>query len=79
MTNILQAQKFISTKGRDIIGIDGKLFLIKGTNLGNWLVPEGYMFKFQDINSGRLIDQCFNELIGPDATKAFWKNISMFI
>ncbi len=73
MTNILQAQKFISTKGRDIIGIDGKLFLIKGTNLGNWLVPEGYMFKFQDINSGRLIDQCFNELIGPDATKAFWK------
>lgn len=72
--NFLYAQKFISTRGKDIIGTDGKPFLIKGTNLGNWLVPEGYMFKFQDVNSGRLIDECFNELIGPDATKAFWKN-----
>lgn len=67
------AQRFITTKGKEVIGIDGKPFLIKGTNLGNWLVPEGYMFKFNDVSSGRLIDQCFNELIGPDATRAFWK------
>jgi endoglucanase len=67
------AQKFISTKGKDIIGVDGKTFLMKGTNLGNWLVPEGYMFKFNDASSPRLINQTFTELIGPDATKAFWK------
>jgi endoglucanase len=65
--------KFITTKGKDIIGIDGKPFLIKGTNLGNWLMPEGYMFKFSNINSPRLISQTITELIGPDATKAFWK------
>ncbi|MFX5660680.1 hypothetical protein ABTE05_20155, partial [Acinetobacter baumannii] len=41
------AQKFISVKGKEIIGLDGKPFLIKGINLGNWLVPEGYMFKFK--------------------------------
>jgi endoglucanase len=35
------SQKFISVKGKEIIGVDGKPFLIKGTNLGNWLVPEG--------------------------------------
>ncbi|QEC67366.1 glycoside hydrolase family 5 protein [Panacibacter ginsenosidivorans] len=67
------AQKFITTKGKNIIGVDGKPFLMKGTNLGNWLVPEGYMFRFSNTNSPRLINQAFTELIGPDATKAFWK------
>lgn len=66
-------QTFISAKGKEIIGVDGKPFLIKGTNLGNWLVPEGYMFKFKNASSPRLINQTFAELIGPDATKAFWK------
>jgi len=69
----IYAQKFIATKGKEIVGVDGKPFLIKGTNLGNWLVPEGYMFKFSNINSPRLIDQTITELIGPDAAKAFWK------
>jgi len=68
-----QQQKFISTKGKEIIGTDGKPFLIRGTNLGNWLVPEGYMFKFNSTSSGRLINESFMELIGPDATKVFWK------
>jgi len=69
----VNAQKFITTKGKDIIDADGKPFLMKGTNLGNWLVPEGYMFKFDNATSPRLINETFLELIGPDATKAFWK------
>ena len=73
ITFSVQSQKFISAKGKDIIGVDSKPFLIKGTNLGNWLVPEGYMFKFKNINSPRLINQTITELIGPDATKVFWK------
>ncbi len=68
-----QLKKFISVKGKDIIGVDGKPFLIKGTNLGNWLVPEGYMFKFSNTNSPRLINETITELIGPDAAKSFWK------
>src|SRR6478672_3261626 len=70
---LLHAQPFITVKGKNIIGPDGKPFLMKGTNLGNWLVPEGYMFKFKDASSPRLINETFLELIGPDATKAFWK------
>jgi len=65
--------KFISVKGKEIIGTDGRPFLMKGTNAGNWLIPEGYMFKFTKINSPKLINQAFMELIGPDETKAFWK------
>jgi aryl-phospho-beta-D-glucosidase BglC (GH1 family) len=46
---------------------------MKGINLGNWLVPEGYMFKFKHATSARLINEVFNELIGPSATKKFWQ------
>ena len=68
-----QSSKFISVKGKEIIGADGKAFLMKGTNLGNWLVPEGYMFKFKHASSPRLINQTLTELIGPDEVKLFWK------
>jgi endoglucanase len=67
------AQSFFSTKGKNIIGTDGKAFQMKGTNLGNWLVPEGYMFLFQDVSSPRLINQNLTELVGPDEMKTFWK------
>src|SRR6266404_1581707 len=69
----LQGQTFFSTKGKYIIGTDGKRFQIRGTNLGNWLVPEGYMFLFKDANSPRLINQTLSELAGPGEAKIFWK------
>jgi len=68
-----QSSKFISVQGKEIIGTDNKPFLIKGTNLGNWLIPEGYMFKFTDINSPKLINQAFMEMIGSDETRVFWQ------
>ncbi|MFT3822646.1 MAG: cellulase family glycosylhydrolase [Chitinophagaceae bacterium] len=70
----LQAQrsKFIHTQGKNIIGTDGKPFLLKGTNLGNWLVPEGYMFKLKVTSSPRMINQAITEMIGPDAAVDFW-------
>jgi endoglucanase len=68
-----QTGKFISVKGKEIIGADNKPFLIRGTNLGNWLVPEGYMFKFKSVNSPRLINEALTELLGPEEATAFWK------
>lgn len=65
--------KFITVKGKDIIGTDGKPFLMKGTNLGNWLVPEGYMLKLSKANSPGLINKAITEIIGPDAARDFWK------
>ena len=41
--------------------------------MGNWLNPEGYMFKFQNVNSFRLIDNTIKELIGADEARNFWK------
>jgi len=68
-----QNAKFITVKGKEIIGPDNKNFLIRGTNLGNWLVPEGYMFKFKSVNAPRLINEAFAELLGPEEVKSFWK------
>jgi len=72
---VLRAQtpRFITTRGKEIIGPDHKPFLMLGTNLGNWLVPEGYMFKFKSVNSPQLINEAFLELFGPEETTKFWK------
>ncbi|HZX57292.1 MAG TPA: cellulase family glycosylhydrolase [Mucilaginibacter sp.] len=70
----LKAQTgFISVSGKEIIGADGKPFMMRGTNLGNWLMPEGYMFKFNKTNSPRLIDEAITELLGPTEATLFWK------
>ena len=68
-----QQNGFVSTRGKEVISPDGKPFIMRGTNLGNWLVPEGYMFGFQRANSPRLINQVFRELTGPSETRLFWK------
>ncbi len=65
--------KFVTTKDKQFIGLDGKPLMLKGINLGNWLVPEGYMFKFKTTNSPRLIGDLFNQLVGENEARRFWK------
>lgn len=75
-----QQGKFFRTSGKEILDVNGKPFLIKGTNLGNWLVPEGYMFGFSNTNSPRLINEALSELIGPAAAAGFWKQyLSVYV
>src|SRR5258705_8677902 len=66
--------KFVTTRGKDFPLPNGKPLLLKGINLGNWLLPEGYMFKFKTANSPRLIQTVINQLIGEDEARRFWKN-----
>lgn len=73
LTLLAQKTTFVYTEGKYLFYPDGKQFIMRGTNLGNWLVPEGYMFKFKEANSPRLINQTFSDLIGPAATDSFWK------
>jgi len=65
-------QKYAYVDGKDIYSPQGELLHLTGVNLGNWLMPEGYMFKLRDCNSPRKIDQAIRELIGNSATTAFW-------
>ena len=65
--------KFVTTRGKEFFSPEGKPLLLKGINLGNWLLPEGYMFKFKTASSPRLIQTLVNELIGEDDARRFWK------
>src|SRR3989441_1641338 len=65
--------RFVVTRGKQIVSPNGKPLLLKGTNLGNWLLPEGYMFKFKTTNSPRLIQAAINELVGEDEARQLWK------
>ena len=65
--------KFVHVNGTNLIRPNGEKLYIQGTNLGNWLNPEGYMFGFTKTNSPWMIDLMMKELVGPDATADFWK------
>jgi len=64
---------FIKTNGTQLVDETGNSIILKGTNLGNWLVPEGYMFKMNQVNAPRKIDELLYELVGPDSLQVFWK------
>jgi endoglucanase len=67
-----QGGEFVTVREDRLFRPDGTPLFLKGVNLGNWLVPEGYMFKFRTTSSPRLIAEAFRELLGPDASAEFW-------
>ena len=69
----LSAQ-FAHTQGKEIVDASGKPLLLRGTSLGNWMVPEGYMWLFEGgPQSAREIESLVTELIGPDKADEFWR------
>lgn len=64
---------FVSTSGRQFLAADGQPLPLKGINLGNWLVPEGYMFGFEVARSPRAIYATFERLLGHDQSATFWR------
>ncbi len=72
-TLCLAQSRFVHTDGKILVAPDGKPLLLRGTNLGNWMEPEGYMFGLEGgPQSPREIEAYFNELIGPSAAAKFW-------
>jgi aryl-phospho-beta-D-glucosidase BglC (GH1 family) len=66
--------RFVHADGKYLAAPDGKRLQLRGTNLGNWLEPEGYMFGLDGgPQSPREIESFFNELIGPEAATKFWE------
>src|SRR5713226_7874141 len=57
-----------------IVDAAGKPLLLRATNLGNWLVPEGYMWLFEGgPQSPGEIRALVLELLGPEGSAAFWQ------
>ena len=66
-------RRFVRVDGPYLVQPNGERLFIQGTNLGNWLNPEGYMFGFSKTNSAWMIDLMLKEAVGPDETARFWK------
>jgi endoglucanase len=68
-----RADTIVRIEGKAFIAPDGGTLQIKGISLGNWLMPEGYMFKFEVAKSPRQIYGAFDRLLGPERAQAFWR------
>jgi endoglucanase len=69
----LAQSRFVHADGTQLLDDQGHPLMLRGTNLGNWLVREGYMFHFDGgPQSDREIEAISNELLGPEAAEKFW-------
>jgi aryl-phospho-beta-D-glucosidase BglC (GH1 family) len=67
------ALSFLHTQGQEIVNESGKKVLLRGVGLGNWMLPEGYMWKFGDGGDRpRKIERIVADLIGPENATRFW-------
>lgn len=68
------AAGFLHTQGEDIIDEHGQKIMLQGVGLGNWMLPEGYMWRFGEAGDRpRKIEKIVSDLIGPDGAEKFWK------
>ena len=57
---------FVHTDGPRLVDGEGHPLNLRGTSLGNWMVPEGYMFRLEKgPQSGREIDALINRADRP--------------
>jgi endoglucanase len=72
-TSLASAQ-FAHTDHKQIVDGAGKPLLVRATNLGNWMVPEGYMWLFEGgPQSPSEIRALVLELLGPEGSATFWQ------
>jgi len=67
------AESLVRIEGKRFLLPDGSVLAIKGINLGNWLMPEGYMLKFEVAKSPRQIFDAFERLLGREKAASFWR------
>jgi len=70
---VLAENGMVRIDGKRFIEPDGRILHIKGISFGNWLMPEGYMFKFETAKAPNQIYAAFDRLLGPQKASAFWK------
>lgn len=64
---------FLHAQGQDIVNERGEKILLRGVGLGNWLLPEGYMWKFGGAGDRpRKIEKIVRDLIGAEPAARFW-------
>ena len=68
------AAGFLHTQGENIVDEQGRKIMLRGVGLGNWMLPEGYMWRFgKEGDRPRKIEKIVSDLIGPKNAAKFWK------
>ncbi|WP_255513522.1 glycoside hydrolase family 5 protein [Homoserinibacter sp. GY 40078] len=64
---------FVRARGAAFVDAAGNELLLRGVGLGNWLLPEGYMWRFgPGAESPREIEALVDRLVGRERAEAFW-------
>lgn len=64
---------YLRAQGHDMVNERGEKVLLRGVGLGNWLLPEGYMWKFGELGDRpRRIEKIVSDLTGDDYAARFW-------
>ena len=65
---------FVRREGTEIVDGSGRPLLLRGVGLGNWLLPEGYMWGFgPGAESPREIEALVERLVGASDAEVFWQ------
>ena len=71
---LLPTQTFLRAKGHDFVNEKGEIVFLRGVGLGNWLLTEGYMWKFGGFGDRpRRIEKIVEDHIGKQNAEIFWK------
>jgi endoglucanase len=65
---------FLRARDARLVDDHGRPVLLRGVGLGNWLLPEGYMWKFEPPGpqSPREIEALLADLVGSARAERFW-------
>lgn len=73
-SSTLYCDGFLKTSGKDIVNSSNEKILLRGINLGNWLIQEGYMMQTSSFaNTETEIRNRITALIGEVKTAQFYK------
>ena len=68
---------FVRAKDARLVDGNGRELLLRGVGLGNWMLPEGYMWRFgPGAESPREIEALTRRLLGDAGAAAFWADFS---
>ena len=65
---------FVRARHARLVDGSGREILLRGVGLGNWMLPEGYMWKFgPGAASPREIEALTSRLLGEEGARRFWQ------
>lgn len=71
----VEPQGFVHSEEEKLLDAHGQPLFLRTAALGNWLLPEGYMWRFEGPRGDRArrIEARIEELVGAEAARAFWQ------